>query len=333
MMKYLIGSFIIVGFIAACSGGGGGSGGGSSSSTLSGKIQADKATCNNKSCITGSSVSLMSLSDSDIAGNAYAELNSTVIPAMNNVVARIEKGIAEAGVNACDFIGDDDGDISNGMNPDLPLEGTTEAGATTYKVQTSSASIHSLFRNPTEDVAPAQQFTDFKKKITAKDSTGAFMELNLVCNDVDAWEGSSPDTRPLIAKVLMIDRATGNKINAFYMKGATRSRLMLVGKIGSKNYKVYFTTTPYTTGTEFHIAFADGTDYMNVSGRSFPSDMSSTEIIGSVNGNANTCFTSNGCPNVTFVRGTAADASELITGGVSWTDAVVDDSKIIAPVY
>lgn len=331
-MKRIIGSLVVVGTVAACSGGGGG-GGGSSSEGLGGTMQVAKATCNNKSCITGGSVSLMSLSDADIAGNAYAELNSTVIPAMNGVVARIENGIAEAGVSSCDFIGDDDGDISNGMNADLPFEGTTEAGATTYKVQTSNGSIHSLFKNPVSDDGVAQPWT-FTKKITAKDSTGAFMTLDLVCNDVDQWEGSSPDTRPLVAKVLMIDRATGNKINAFYMKGATRSRLLLVGKIGSKNYKVYFTTTPYTaTGTEFHISFADGTHYMNVSGRNFPSDMSSTEIIGSVNGNANTCFTSNGCPNVVSVRGTLADASELITGGVSWTDAVVDDSKLIAPAY
>lgn len=335
MKCIIIGLLVVGGTMIGCSGGGGGAGGGGSSASLVGALQAKKVTCYGSSCTPVQSLGVLAVGDDEVLLGSYSELNNVLIPALNSVIARIEKGVAEAGVNSCDFIGDDDADGI--LNADLPLEGTIEGGATTYKVEASTLAIPVAFQNATEwTSAGLNHFENFTKRISAKDSVGTFLELDFICGHVDNWPGSDPTYNPLIARVLMIDRATGNKINAYFSKGTLNNRILMAAQIGSKKYKAFFSTQEFLNPQRisFSMGYGEGVNYFTANGATIKSPVS-YEVLAKVNGGADTCYVSTTCPQ----SGTLApdlsgiDATGLITDGLTWVDAVVDDTKLLAPVF
>lgn len=223
--------------LTACSGSSGGGGTAASSSTL----QAAKMTCSGSVCLgSGSSFLPQGIMPRSVTGavTMYNDFNDTMIPALNEIIGKVEEGVAQGGAESCDDI-------------ELGFSGAVTVGGVSYNVKTRT----------TSQTAPSY----FTTQAMSKGLAGQVASNNVNFIEGDVACGAGTNANPLVARILA-QNAT-QKLNAWFEKGDSKHiRILMAVKSGSNTYGAWFKTDD---GDTFEVVLAsEGTVYKAVGKKS-----------------------------------------------------------------
>lgn len=267
--------------LLACSGGGGGGGGGGSVATS--MLQASKMSCNGSTCIGGGSLSLHSSKqvnsfDVDSAVQLYDSFNTTMIPALNDIIAKVESAVEQGGAESCSDI-------------EVGFSGQVTVGGTLYNVKTSLSGA----------IAPAA-FTTSSMQIGLAGQVATpsfnFLEADVSC-------GAGTNGSPLVARV--VAQNSTQQLNAWFEKGDSKHiRILMVVKAGGVVIAGWFKTDD---GDAFEMVLASaGSFYKAVGKKSLGS------IYYSENGGGDSCINSTTGAVASNCASLSGTSSILVTG-------------------